>query len=72
LICPGGGYSILAMDLKGEEAAAWLNSIGVTGIVLKSESSRLMSDVEGGCFTIRRLQGLPESPSKTRAPGFAA
>ena len=35
LICPGGGYSILAMDLEGEEVAAWLNSIGVTGIVLK-------------------------------------
>jgi acetyl esterase/lipase len=35
LICRGGGYSILAMDLEGEEVAAWLNSIGVTGIVLK-------------------------------------
>jgi len=35
VICPGGGYSILAMDLEGEEVAAWLNSIGVTGIVLK-------------------------------------
>lgn len=35
LICPGGGYNILAMDLEGEEVAAWLNSIGVTGIVLK-------------------------------------
>ncbi len=35
LICPGGGYSVLAMDLEGEEVAAWLNSIGVTGIVLK-------------------------------------
>ncbi len=35
LICPGGGYNVLAMDLEGEEVAAWLNSIGVTGIVLK-------------------------------------
>ncbi len=35
LICPGGGYQILAMDLEGEEVAQWLNSIGVTGIVLK-------------------------------------
>jgi acetyl esterase/lipase len=35
LICPGGGYRILAWDLEGEEVAAWLNSIGVTGIVLK-------------------------------------
>lgn len=35
VICPGGGYSILAMDLEGEEVATWLNSIGVTGIILK-------------------------------------
>ncbi len=35
VIAPGGGYSILAWDLEGEEVAAWLNSIGVTGIVLK-------------------------------------
>jgi acetyl esterase/lipase len=35
LICPGGGYWNLAWDLEGEEVAAWLNSIGMTGIVLK-------------------------------------
>jgi acetyl esterase/lipase len=35
VIAPGGGYSILAWDKEGEEVAAWLNTIGVTGIVLK-------------------------------------
>ena len=35
IINPGGGYSILAWDLEGEEVAHWLNSIGVTGIVHK-------------------------------------
>ena len=35
VIAPGGGYNILAWDLEGEEVAAWLNSVGVTGIVLK-------------------------------------
>jgi acetyl esterase/lipase len=35
LVCPGGGYNILAYDLEGTEVAEWLNSIGVTGIVLK-------------------------------------
>lgn len=35
IICPGGGHRILALDLEGTEVAAWLNSIGVTGIVLK-------------------------------------
>lgn len=35
IICPGGGFNILAYDLEGTEVADWLNSIGVTGIVLK-------------------------------------
>ncbi|RME92000.1 MAG: alpha/beta hydrolase [Verrucomicrobia bacterium] len=35
LVCPGGGYHILAMDLEGTEVCEWLNSIGVTGILLK-------------------------------------
>jgi len=35
VICPGGGYSILAWDLEGTEVAEWLNSIGVTGVLLK-------------------------------------
>jgi acetyl esterase/lipase len=35
VICPGGGYWNLAWDLEGEEVAAWLNTVGVTAIVLK-------------------------------------
>jgi acetyl esterase/lipase len=35
IICPGGGYWNLAWDLEGEEVAAWLNSAGITGVVLK-------------------------------------
>src|SRR5579871_4058777 len=35
LVCPGGGYNILALDLEGTEVCDWLNSIGVTGILLK-------------------------------------
>ena len=35
VICPGGGFSILAWDLEGTEVAQWLNTLGVTGIVLK-------------------------------------
>ncbi|PQO33021.1 alpha/beta hydrolase [Blastopirellula marina] len=34
VICPGGGYHILAYDLEGTEVAAWLNEIGVTGVIL--------------------------------------
>jgi acetyl esterase/lipase len=35
VICPGGGYSWLAWDREGEDVAKWLNSLGVTGIILK-------------------------------------
>jgi acetyl esterase/lipase len=35
VICPGGGHRILAYDLEGTEVADWLNTLGVTGIVLK-------------------------------------
>ena len=35
IVCPGGGYNILAYDLEGTEVCDWLNSIGVTGVLLK-------------------------------------
>ena len=35
MVCPGGGYHILAMDLEGTEICEWLNSIGVTAVLLK-------------------------------------
>lgn len=35
IVCPGGGHYILAWDLEGTEVATWLNSLGVTAIVLK-------------------------------------
>ncbi len=35
LVCPGGAYQILAMDLEGTEVCEWLNSLGVTAALLK-------------------------------------
>lgn len=35
VVCPGGGYNILAWDKEGTEIAAWLNGLGVTAAVLK-------------------------------------
>jgi len=35
LVFRGGGYNILALDLEGVEVCEWLNSIGVTGVLLK-------------------------------------
>jgi hypothetical protein len=35
LVCPGGGYSILAIEHEGTKVCEWLNEMGVTGILLK-------------------------------------
>ena len=35
VICPGGGYGILAYDWEGSDIARWLNSRGVAAFVLK-------------------------------------
>src|SRR5262249_43290090 len=47
LICPGGGYWNLYWELEGEEVAAWLNSQGVTGIILKYRVPRRPDDTKG-------------------------
>ena len=35
MICPGGGYGLLAIDHEGYEVAQWLAANGITGAVLK-------------------------------------
>lgn len=35
VICPGGGYALLAVDKEGTEPARWFNSLGVAAFVLK-------------------------------------
>jgi acetyl esterase/lipase len=47
IICPGGGYWNLYWELEGEEVAAWLNSLGVTGVILKYRVPRRPDDTKG-------------------------
>lgn len=35
VICPGGGYGIIAMDHEGSQVANWLNSQGITALVVR-------------------------------------
>jgi acetyl esterase/lipase len=35
IVCPGGGYTHLALDHEGRQVAGWLNSLGVAAFVLK-------------------------------------
>jgi acetyl esterase/lipase len=69
LIAPGGGYNILAWDLEGEEVATWLNSIGVTGIVLKYRVPRRLDQPKdkppiGALQDAQRAMSLVRSKAK--------
>jgi len=66
LICPGGGYWDLYWQLEGEEVAAWLNSIGVTGIILKYRVPRRPGEPEGEPAK-RPLQDAQRAVSLVRA-----
>lgn len=67
LICPGGGYHNLFWQLEGEEVAGWLNSIGVTGIVLKYRVPRRPDDVKGEWPARRPLQDSQRAVSLVRS-----
>lgn len=50
LICPGGGYGVLAFDHEGYAIARWLNNNGIAGIILKYRlpSDEIMKDKSAG------------------------
>jgi acetyl esterase/lipase len=35
VVCPGGGYQMLAMDHEGRQVVQWLNGLGIAAFVLK-------------------------------------
>ncbi len=82
VICPGGGHRILAYDLEGIELARWLNTIGITGIVLKyrvpfrEESNKSLAGVQDAQRALRlvrnRSQSLGVDPEKIGIMGFSA
>lgn len=44
VICPGGGYNVLAWQHEGVELAEWFNSIGVSAFILKYRVPRRIPD----------------------------
>lgn len=82
LVCPGGGYHILAMDLEGTEVCEWLNSIGVTGALLKYRVPRReglpkhaapMQDAQRAMGILRqRAQEFAINPGRIGMLGFSA
>ncbi len=51
IVCPGGGYQILAYDLEGTEVAAWLNKNGYAAFVLQY---RVPQKKEGALQDVQR------------------
>ena len=45
LVCPGGGYAVLAYDWEGSDIAKWLNSKGIAAIVLKYRLPNAKSNI---------------------------
>jgi acetyl esterase/lipase len=82
VVCPGGGYFILAMDLEGTEVCAWLNSIGVTGVLLKyrvpgrpgrERYAAALEDAQRAVGMVRHRAGeLGIDPKRIGILGFSA
>jgi len=82
LVFPGGGYNILAYDLEGTEVCEWLNSIGVTGVLLKYRvparrgTPRQIAPLQDAQRTIRLVRSQAAAwavdPARIGALGFSA
>jgi acetyl esterase/lipase len=77
IISPGGAYGILCIDKEGTEIATWLNSIGITGVVLKY---RVPNNQDGAFQDIQRAIRLVRenaakwniAPTRVGVMGFSA
>jgi acetyl esterase/lipase len=79
VICPGGGYSFLAVEHEGKEVAAWLNSLGITGVLLKYRLApryhhpAMIQDANRAIRTIRaRAPEWGLDPKRIAILGFSA
>jgi len=78
VICPGGGYGALMMSYEGHDIARWLNSQGITGIVLKYRVSPYrhpapLQDSQRAIRIVRaRAEKLGIDPTRIGIMGFSA
>lgn len=82
IVCPGGGYEILAYDLEGDEICQWLNEIGVTAVLLKYRVPRRtglekhtapLQDVQRAISLVRsKAEELNLDPQRIGVMGFSA
>jgi acetyl esterase/lipase len=77
IVCPGGGYNILAFDLEGTEIAGWLNRLGFTAFVLQyripDKKRGALQDVQRAMRIVRNNpQKWNIDPEKIGVMGFSA
>lgn len=83
VICPGGGYSIEAINIEGYDVAKWLNSIGVSAFVLKYRLPKSKNNIVGYKAPLQDVQQAIRfaryksrewsiSPSSIGVMGFSA
>lgn len=82
VVFPGGGYSILAIDLEGTEVCDWLNSVGVTCVLLKyrvpntgpyPKSAAALQDAQRALGLVRaHAQEWGIDPKRVGVLGFSA
>lgn len=80
VICPGGGYSGLAMQKEGREVAEWCREQGIVGVVLryrcgggKNQQPIPLDDVQQAIRTVRaHAKELGVDQAKIGVLGFSA
>jgi acetyl esterase/lipase len=83
MICPGGGYSILASGHEGVDVAKWFNEMGVTAFVLKyrlpnekimtnQQEVPLLDAMQGMLLIRQNAAKYGIDPNKIGVMGFSA
>lgn len=83
VVCPGGGYGVLALDKEGHDIARWFAESGVVGVVLKYRLPRPaghvyghevpLNDVRRALELVReRSEPLGIDPDRVGIMGFSA
>lgn len=77
IVCPGGGYNILAIDKEGYEVAEWLNKLGFTAFVLQyrvpKKQAGALNDIQRAIRIVRNeSEKWKLNPNKVGVMGFSA
>jgi len=77
IVCPGGGYRYVVVDKEGSAIAEWLNSAGITALVLKYRTpdnrEGALQDVQRAIRVVRsRAAEFAIDPAKIGIIGFSA